>query len=237
VRISYIAEKGSLKVSYDVKNNNYFQLCFEVSDLQLPNGYFFGLTAHTGDVADNHDIYHFHTRLLSAEHSVSALHSDLHVPVYVQSNQETDETNEQGTEEVELSVAQRYHSSVLMWHALSAKEKKSLRGEHVRDVSFPHSKLVTHFEQVQGVLEFREHDEAQNQRVSGGSPESAGGDHGSQARLLVRPLPSLFASSHPTRCAQGQIENAVHELRDLMFTTISEVRELQVHARPFVFSR
>jgi hypothetical protein len=144
VRISYIAEKGSLKVSYDVKNNNYFQLCFEVSDLQLPNGYFFGLTAHTGDVADNHDIYHFHTRLLSAEHSVSALHSDLKAPVYVQSNQETDETKEQGTEEVEQSVAERYHSSVLMWHALSAKEKKSLRGEHVRDVSFPHTQLVTH---------------------------------------------------------------------------------------------
>ena len=210
--------EGSLKVSYDVKNNNYFQLCFEVSDLQLPNGYFFGLTAHTGDVADNHDIYHFHTRLLSAEHSVSALHNDLHAPVYVQSNQETDETKEQGTEEVEQSVAERYHSSVLMWHALSAKEKKSLRGEHVRRrlpslyfcntwctcaTSFPRTKLVTLFEQVQGVLEFREHDESQNARVSGGSKESAGGDNGNQALLLVRAcvrtlpaIPSPLAVSH-----------------------------------------
>jgi len=76
--MSYVAATGNLKVSYDVKNNNYFQHCFEVSNLQLyvrnsvpqqlpaqffcnnlnmPNGYFFGLTAHTGDVADNHDVY------------------------------------------------------------------------------------------------------------------------------------------------------------------------------------
>ena len=33
--MSYVAATGNLKVSYDVKNNNYFQHCFEVSNLQL----------------------------------------------------------------------------------------------------------------------------------------------------------------------------------------------------------
>jgi hypothetical protein len=134
VRISYLAAKGSLKVSYDVKNNNYFQHCFEVSNLQLPNGYYFGITAHTGDVADNHDIYYLHTRLLSSEHAASALHANLHAEVTVESNQERQENTEQGTEDAEQSVAQRYHSSVLMWRSFNAKEKKTLRGEHVETV-------------------------------------------------------------------------------------------------------
>jgi hypothetical protein len=40
-----------------------------------------------------------------------------------------------GTEDLELSVADRYHGSVLVWHDLSAKEKKTLRGEHVDAVN------------------------------------------------------------------------------------------------------
>ncbi len=176
MRISYIAAKGSLKVSYDVKNNNYFQHCFEVSNLQLPNGYFFGLTAHTGDVADNHDIYHFHTRLLSAEHDVSSLHSDAHSKVHVESNQETEENSEQGTEEVEQSVAERYHSSVLMWHALGSKEKKTLRGEH-----------------IESVHEYREQQE-EEQKNGKEHHEAAGSDDTSQMQLLVRVLLAAFAS-------------------------------------------
>ena len=184
VRISYLAAKGLLKVSYDVKNNNYFQHCFEVSNLQLPNGYFFGLTAHTGDVADNHDIYHFHTRLLSPEHAASSLHSDAHADVTVESNQETLENSEQGTEEVDQSIAERYHSSVLMWHGLSAKEKKTLRGEHVENVH-----------------EFREQQEEegqQNQNEKTAQKASSGSDDSSQVLLLVRAalrvVARLFAS-------------------------------------------
>ncbi len=188
VRVSYISAKGSLKVSYDVKNNNYFQHCFEISNLQLPNGYFFGLTAHTGDVADNHDIYHFHTRLLSAEHDVSPQHSDAHSEVHVESNQETEENSEQGTEEVEQSVAERYHSSVLMWHALSSKEKKTLRGEH-----------------VESVQEYREHQEEEQKNEKAHS-EGSGSDDSTQVQLLVRVLLAAVASerlSHPELPAPG----------------------------------
>ena len=183
VRISYIAAKGSLKVSYDVKNNNYFQHCFEVSNLQLPNGYFFGVTAHTGDVADNHDIYHFHTRLLSPEHAASALHSDAHSEVHVESNQEKEENQEQGTEEVEQSIAERYHSSVLMWHTFSAKEKKTLRGEHV--------------ESVHDFREEQEKEQAGHQNEKGHN-EDAGSDAASQVNLLVCSLPAACAL---LRCA------------------------------------
>jgi hypothetical protein len=44
---------------------------------------------------------------------------------------------------------------------------------------------------------------------------------------------SFLCPIRPTLFCQGQIENAVHELRDLMFTTISEVRELQVYIYPY----
>jgi len=40
-----------------------------------------------------------------------------------------------GTEDLEMSVADRYHGSVLQWHDLSAKEKKTLRGEHLDAVN------------------------------------------------------------------------------------------------------
>ena len=34
--------------------------CVEIEDVDLPLGYHFGLSAATGDVADNHDVYSFH---------------------------------------------------------------------------------------------------------------------------------------------------------------------------------
>jgi hypothetical protein len=191
VRISYLAAKGSLKVSYDVKNNNYFQHCFEVSNLQLPNGYFFGLTAHTGDVADNHDIYQFHTRLLSPEHSASSLHGDAHADVTVESNQETQENTEQGTEEAEQSIAERYHSSVLIWKGMSAKEKKTLRAEH-----------------TESVHEYREQQEEEGDRGKneGKGHKPTGGDDSNQVSLLVRlrcSVPLCQAPSHTLLAAAG----------------------------------
>jgi hypothetical protein len=34
-----------------------FVLCASARDVALPTGYFFGLTAETGDVADNHGTF------------------------------------------------------------------------------------------------------------------------------------------------------------------------------------
>merc|ERR1711991_680828 len=39
--------------------------CFEIPDLELGIDKYYGLTAHTGDVADNHDIFRFEARDLT----------------------------------------------------------------------------------------------------------------------------------------------------------------------------
>lgn len=57
VRILY--RKQVLKVMLDTKGTNTWTTCFLVKDLSLPTGYFFGLSASTGDLADNHDILSF----------------------------------------------------------------------------------------------------------------------------------------------------------------------------------
>lgn len=49
-------ENKKLSVSTDVDGKNGWKPCFTVDGVRLPTGYFFGLSAATGDLADNHDI-------------------------------------------------------------------------------------------------------------------------------------------------------------------------------------
>ncbi|XP_067656967.1 vesicular integral-membrane protein VIP36-like [Haliotis asinina] len=49
-------ENNELKVSTDIANKNSWAECFLVKGIRLPVGYYFGVTAATGDLADNHDI-------------------------------------------------------------------------------------------------------------------------------------------------------------------------------------
>ena len=57
VRIRY--QKGGLTVAFDTRGQKSYQDCFHVSTegIHLPASYYVGMTAHTGQVADNHDIY------------------------------------------------------------------------------------------------------------------------------------------------------------------------------------
>ncbi|KAK6186268.1 hypothetical protein SNE40_008338 [Patella caerulea] len=48
--------QNELKVSLDIDNKNEWKECFTVKDVLLPVGYYFGVSAATGDLADNHDI-------------------------------------------------------------------------------------------------------------------------------------------------------------------------------------
>lgn len=44
------------KVSTDIHGKNSWVECFEVKGVRLPTGYYFGASAATGELADNHDI-------------------------------------------------------------------------------------------------------------------------------------------------------------------------------------
>lgn len=55
--IRYLNEK--LTVMIDVENKHEWKMCFEAINVKLPTGYYFGMTATTGDLSDNHDIISF----------------------------------------------------------------------------------------------------------------------------------------------------------------------------------
>lgn len=43
-------------VSTDIENKAAWKECFVVKGIRLPTGYYFGVSAATGDLSDNHDI-------------------------------------------------------------------------------------------------------------------------------------------------------------------------------------
>lgn len=54
IKIRY--KEKRLSVHVDVDGSGQWRLCFERLNVILPTGYFFGFTAATGDLTDNHDI-------------------------------------------------------------------------------------------------------------------------------------------------------------------------------------
>lgn len=55
-RVSYWKDLQVLKVELSVTESEIFTECFTLHGIDLPPGYFFGASASTGDLADNHDI-------------------------------------------------------------------------------------------------------------------------------------------------------------------------------------
>ena len=49
-------EGNRLSVSHDVANKRTWKPCFSVDGVHLPTGYYFGVSAATGDLSDNHDV-------------------------------------------------------------------------------------------------------------------------------------------------------------------------------------
>lgn len=56
-----------LKVSMDIDGKNGWKECFEVNGIKLPLGYYFGASAATGELADNHDVISMKMYELDAE--------------------------------------------------------------------------------------------------------------------------------------------------------------------------
>ncbi|XP_023220156.1 vesicular integral-membrane protein VIP36-like [Centruroides sculpturatus] len=54
--ISIRYERDVLTISTDIEGKKAFKECFKVEGVRLPTGYYFGASAATGDLSDNHDI-------------------------------------------------------------------------------------------------------------------------------------------------------------------------------------
>ncbi|XP_053573010.1 vesicular integral-membrane protein VIP36 [Bombina bombina] len=61
--------QGRLTVMTDIEDKNEWKNCVDISGVRLPTGYFFGASAATGDLSDNHDIISMKLYQLMVEHS------------------------------------------------------------------------------------------------------------------------------------------------------------------------
>ncbi|XP_023650788.1 vesicular integral-membrane protein VIP36 [Paramormyrops kingsleyae] len=61
--------KGRLTVMIDVDDKNEWKECIDVAGVRMPTGYYFGASAATGDLADDHDIISMKMYQLMVEHT------------------------------------------------------------------------------------------------------------------------------------------------------------------------
>lgn len=64
VLVQYLNDELTIKT--DIENTGIFRDCLAVKGVYLPTNYYFGITAATGDLSDNHDILSIKMRQLSA---------------------------------------------------------------------------------------------------------------------------------------------------------------------------
>jgi len=64
-------EGDTLTVSHDLDNKRTWEKCFSIANVILPTGYYFGVTATTGDLSDAHDILGIKTYELDTAPGVS----------------------------------------------------------------------------------------------------------------------------------------------------------------------
>lgn len=57
----------------DIENKAAWKECFRVEGVKLPTGYYFGVTATTGDLSDNHDIISIRLYELDLPNDVSCI--------------------------------------------------------------------------------------------------------------------------------------------------------------------
>uniref|UniRef100_A0A8C7TG81 Lectin, mannose-binding 2 n=1 Tax=Oncorhynchus mykiss TaxID=8022 RepID=A0A8C7TG81_ONCMY len=61
--------KGRLTVMIDIDDKNEWKECIDIGGVRLPTGYYFGASAATGDLSDNHDIISMKMYQLMVEHT------------------------------------------------------------------------------------------------------------------------------------------------------------------------
>jgi len=64
-------ENDRLTISHDLANMNAWAPCFSLDGVKLPTGYYFGISATTGDLSDNHDVIAIKTYELETPEGVS----------------------------------------------------------------------------------------------------------------------------------------------------------------------
>ena len=131
VKINYQAKV--LKVFHDIHGNSDWSQCFQTEQVSLPDHYYIGLTAHTGQVADNHDIYFLKVSNLGTASTNNA--ADLGSAAAAQGPTAVpDRTNQSAEEQHQWKPDDdrhlaRYADSIANWAAKSPEEQQRLAEE------------------------------------------------------------------------------------------------------------
>lgn len=59
VRVTYLGSKRTLALDVDQNNDGTWESCWAGENIDLPQGYYFGVTGATGGLSDNHDVRSF----------------------------------------------------------------------------------------------------------------------------------------------------------------------------------
>lgn len=86
ILVQYYNEE--LKIQTDIDNSGIWRDCLAVSGVHLPSHYYFGMTAATGDLSDNHDILAIKMRQLSPVIYGSGMPGDMPRATYNYANRE-----------------------------------------------------------------------------------------------------------------------------------------------------
>jgi lectin, mannose-binding 2 len=73
-------QNDRLTISTDIDGKNTWKECFSANNVFLPSHYYFGFSAATGDLSDNHDIISVHTYQLDSKPERIAENRRLIVP-------------------------------------------------------------------------------------------------------------------------------------------------------------
>eukprot|EP00283_Hemiselmis_rufescens_P011473 CAMPEP_0173437404 /NCGR_PEP_ID=MMETSP1357-20121228/18006_1 /TAXON_ID=77926 /ORGANISM="Hemiselmis rufescens, Strain PCC563" /LENGTH=431 /DNA_ID=CAMNT_0014402583 /DNA_START=186 /DNA_END=1478 /DNA_ORIENTATION=- len=149
VRVRY--QSGGLTVAFDTRGQKSYQDCFSVNaeGIHMPSKYYVGMTAHTGQVADNHDIYSLSVTDLTPEDQrpPPAAPTEASSPTpKSDAGDDTTHTPQSGAEGPGADEEEeehrwksdddrhlvRYQEAVTKWSAASHKERQRLHSERER---------------------------------------------------------------------------------------------------------
>jgi len=117
-----------LFVSYDLRSKGTFTDCFR-AQVDLPDSYYVGLTAHTGQVADNHDVFSMAT--ISLDPHTPEVMPDLE-PVQTEHSSHESKENAHEWRKDDDRHLQRFADAVQRWTEMSEEAKERARQVRVQ---------------------------------------------------------------------------------------------------------
>lgn len=211
LHVKIVYAKNTLKVYLDHdKNGHEYQLCFSVSDLKLPTDYYFGFSASTGYMADDHD-------LISVD--VYKIYDDVEAPKDLPPEPKIDEKDRQEFEKIHHKVEELREKELedVMFH----HDQKYGQGEHLNYKEIHEIQMKI----LDNVHELAMHvDNLQKASAKSGSAPGRSTDDHERGIELMRIETKIDAVSAELKGVKSDLEGIKNAIRDLS-ATVTRVQE------------